>query len=434
MLQIKLILIQHQKAQKYYMKRIRNLKTQKTRKFMMVIICKVRSTFQMKIGNLTFENNIFLAPMAGVTDISFRGLCKEMGCGLVYTEMVSAKALYYGSENTQTLLRIADEEKPVAVQIFGREPDIMANVCEEHFNDRDDICIIDINMGCPAPKIVKNGEGSALMKEPELVYEIVKAIKKVSKKPVTVKFRKGFDEDNINAVEFAKGMEQAGVDAITVHGRTRKQMYQGVADWNIIKAVKDNVSIPVIGNGDVFSGEDALRMKELTNCDGIMIARGSQGNPWIFKEVNCSLKGESLQEISYTEKIEMCLRHYELALKYDGEFKAIREMRKHASWYVKGLPRCTDIRNEINILDDSKKVIEILTKYKEELQNYILIQQIIFRIIGQIQSQYQQYILNMLQSQRLFQSINYNCQLLCFDFLYENIEAQQHKSLQIRIN
>jgi len=321
----------------------------------------------MKIGNLTFENNVFLAPMAGVTDISFRGLCKEMGCGLVYTEMVSAKALYYGSENTQSLLRIADEEKPVAVQIFGREPDIMANICEKHFNDRDDICIIDINMGCPAPKIVKNGEGSALMKEPELAYEIVKAIKKVSKKPVTVKFRKGFDEENINAVEFAKGMEQAGVDAITIHGRTRKQMYQGIADWNIIKAVKDSVSVPVIGNGDVFSGGDALRMKELTNCDGIMIARGSQGNPWIFKEVSCALKGEPLQEVSYRKKIEMCLRHYELAIKYDGEFKAIREMRKHASWYIKGLPRCTDIRNEINILDDSKKVIEILTKYKEEL-------------------------------------------------------------------
>jgi nifR3 family TIM-barrel protein len=321
----------------------------------------------MKIGNLAFENNIFLAPMAGVTDISFRGLCKEMGCGLVYTEMVSAKALYYGSENTQTLLRIADEEKPVAAQIFGREPDVMARICEEYLNNREDICIIDINMGCPAPKIVKNGEGSALMKEPELAYDIVRAIKKVSTKPVTVKFRKGFDEENINAVEFAKGMEQAGADAIAIHGRTRKQMYQGKADWDIIKKVKDSVLIPVIGNGDVFSPEDAIRMKRMTNCDGIMIARGSQGNPWIFRQISNLLKGEAVQEVSNNEKIEMCIRHYELAIKYDGEFKAIREMRKHASWYIKGLPRCTELKNQINTIDESVRVIEILRKYQDEL-------------------------------------------------------------------
>ncbi|MDO4535528.1 MAG: tRNA dihydrouridine synthase DusB [Clostridium perfringens] len=322
----------------------------------------------MQISNITLENNIFLAPMAGVTDIAFRGLCKEMGCGLVYTEMVSAKALYYESENTKTLMRIAEEEKPVACQMFGSDPKIMSYVTERYFNTNDDICIVDINMGCPAPKIIKNGDGSALMKNPKLAYEIVKEVKKASTKPVTVKFRMGYDENNINAVEFAKIIESAGADAIAVHGRTRAQMYEGKANWDIIRQVKESVNIPVIGNGDVFSDEDAMNLVKTSNCDGIMIGRGSTGNPWIFKQIVDKLNNKEVKYPKAWEKLDMCIKHYNLALKYDGEYKAVREMRKHSAWYIKGLPKCTDIKNKINLETDSQKVLEILNEYKNILR------------------------------------------------------------------
>jgi len=320
----------------------------------------------LKIANIEFENNVFLAPMAGVTDIAFRGLCKELGCGLVYTEMVSAKGLYYGSDNTEKLLEVSELEKPVAVQIFGSDPAIMAKACE-HFNENNDILIIDINMGCPAPKIVKNGEGSALMKNPKLASEIVKEVKKASKKPVTVKFRKGYDALSVNAVDFAKEMEQAGVDAIAVHGRTREQMYEGKADWDIIRQVKESVHIPVIGNGDVFSVEAAENIVKLTNCDGIMIARGAMGNPWLFKEIQQMLNGEIVDYPSHEEIIDMCIRHLKLSIHYHGEDKAVREMRKHISWYIKGMKFCTDIKNLVNVEKSSEKVIDILQQYRKTL-------------------------------------------------------------------
>jgi tRNA-dihydrouridine synthase B len=322
----------------------------------------------MKIGSLEFTNLAFLAPLAGVTDAAFRSICKDMGCGLVFTEMVSAKGLYYKNENTENLLFLSENEKPVAVQIFGSDPAIMASAAE-NFNGNEDICIIDINMGCPAPKIVRNGEGSALMKNPELAAQIVREVKRASLKPVTVKFRKGFDENSINAVEFAKKMEEAGADAVTVHGRTRSQMYEGKADWDIIREVRQAVSIPVIGNGDIFSAGDAGRMMETTGVDAVMIGRGAMGNPWIFSQIAQVNKGEQVTFPAPEEKIDIIIEHYRRAVLYLGEYRAVREMRKHISWYVKGLRNSTDLKNSVNLETSSEKVIEMLRDYRETLHS-----------------------------------------------------------------
>ncbi|MBT9779735.1 tRNA dihydrouridine synthase DusB [Clostridium sp. MCC353] len=315
---------------------------------------------KLTIGNVTLENNVILAPMAGVTDLPFRLLCKEQGCGLVCTEMVSAKAILYKNRNTKELLEVRDEERPVAVQLFGSDPDILGRIAHQIEDGPFDI--IDLNMGCPVPKVVNNQEGSALMKNPRLVEQILSSMVKSVKKPVTVKFRKGFDEDHVNAVEIAKIAESCGVAAVAVHGRTREQFYSGKADWDIIRKVKEAVKIPVIGNGDIFTPEDAKAMMEQTGCDGLMVARGAKGNPWIFSRINHYLDtGELLAPPGLEEIKEMVIRHGELQMQIKGEVIAMREMRKHMAWYTSGLPHSAAVRNEINqveTLEGLKKLMD----------------------------------------------------------------------------
>lgn len=314
---------------------------------------------KLTIGNVSLENNLILAPMAGVTDLPFRLLCKEQGCGLMCTEMVSAKAIYYRNKNTGPLLEVREEERPIAVQLFGSDPVIMSEMAKQIEDGPYDI--IDFNMGCPVPKVVNNGEGSALMKNPKLVEEILTAMVKALKKPVTVKFRRGFDETCINAVEIAKIAESCGVAAVAVHGRTREQYYSGKADWEIIRQVKKAVKIPVIGNGDIFTPKDAGRMMEETGCDGLMIARGAKGNPWIFREIHHYLDTGELPEQPGREEIRrMLLRHGALQVEYKGEYMGVREMRKHVAWYTVGLPHSSALRNEVNRVEtyeDFKRLI-----------------------------------------------------------------------------
>ncbi|HHU48655.1 MAG: tRNA dihydrouridine synthase DusB [Caldicoprobacterales bacterium] len=324
----------------------------------------------MKIGDLLVKNPIFLAPMAGITDLPFRLLCREQGCGVVFTEMISAKGLYYRNTRTQNMLEIHPDEHPIGVQIFGSEPLLMARMAEKISETSADL--IDINMGCPAPKIVKNGEGSALLKNPRLVEEIVREVSRASAKPVTIKIRKGFDEKSINGVEIALIAEQAGAAAVTVHGRTREQFYSGTADWNIIKQVKSRLSIPVIGNGDIFSAQDALRMKEQTGCDGIMVARGAQGNPWLFRDI-IALRDTGIvpQPPSARERIQTALRHMHMLIQIKGEKVGVCEIRKHVSWYLKGLKGAGQIRKLINTISTASEMEDTLLSYQIQLESTI---------------------------------------------------------------
>lgn len=324
---------------------------------------------KLQIGNVTLENNLILAPMAGVTDLPFRLLCKEQGAGLLCMEMVSAKAILYKNKNTEELLTIDPRENPVSLQLFGSDPDIMSEIAKQ-IEDRP-FDILDINMGCPVPKVVNNGDGSALMKNPKLAGQIIEKTARAIKKPVTVKIRKGFDDDHINAVEMAHIAQESGAAAIAVHGRTRAQFYSGKADWDIIRQVKEAVSIPVIGNGDIKTAEDVIAMKEQTGCDGFMIARGAEGNPWIFRQILHYFEtGEHLAKPDFAEVTEMLLRHAKMQLEFKGEYTGIREIRKHAAWYTAGYRNSSKLRGRINEVENYEQLEALFREvlsYNEEM-------------------------------------------------------------------
>ena len=319
----------------------------------------------LKIGSVTLPNNLILAPMAGVTDLPFRLLCKEQGAGLLCMEMVSAKAILYKNRNTESLLEIDPRENPVSLQLFGSDPEIISKIAHQIEDKPFDI--LDLNMGCPVPKIVNNGEGSALMKNPKLAGEIIRRTVRAIDKPVTVKIRKGFDGEHINAVEMAKIAEDAGAAAVAVHGRTREQFYSGKADWDIIRQVKEAVSIPVIGNGDLLTAEDVIAMEEQTGCDGFMIARGAQGNPWIFRQILHYFEtGEHLAKPTIEEVTQMILRHARMMLEFKGEYIGIREIRKHAAWYTAGYPNSARLRVAINNVESFEALEELLMNNLDE--------------------------------------------------------------------